>query len=434
MLHSDSPNNYFVYSATAATVDITPSRAVSMGSGPSASSVQSGSVPGESLEANIMLLRDSENLYESCLLVSLDLLYPGAEIRSAIEAAASELQKDRIFVAATHTHRAPMTCVSCPSLGEVDAEYLLEIQQKLDAAIRNLISATAGAEAQLRVGKSAANHSINRRLFKRFFLAKRPRFNLFTNAPNPKGPTDETITTAEFRSRSGQPLAILWNYACHPVSHPNAKQYSSHYPGFVRTLLRSQKGEVPILFFQGFSGNTRPDASARVHKPKEIIRRIFSGPLFDDMTWPTYRKWSSSLADEVLQALDTSQVNDGSGIQAQKIITPGTELATSGRNLTFQSIKLGRDFQLVGVSGEPVVEYANIVREFSTTKNTMCIGCIDEPYGYIPTDEIILQGGYESDQSRTHFGVGEYVFGYQRTIEKSFLEVVTIPHENTDET
>lgn len=97
------PSGFLV---AATTVDITPSRAIDMGSGTSADSVEASPVPGESLEANFVLLQDENNLEDRCMLVSLDLLYPGAEIRAAIENAATDLPADRIFLAASHTHRA----------------------------------------------------------------------------------------------------------------------------------------------------------------------------------------------------------------------------------------------------------------------------------------------------------------------------------------
>lgn len=416
-----------------ATVNITPTRPLTMGSGPSVDQVISRSVADEPLEANILFLRNPHDEKEQCLLVSLDLLYPGDRIRSAITHAAPFLSPEQILVAASHTHRAPMTCTTRPSLGEVDEDYISDLCQRLTAAIKNSYTSGPWTPVYLRIGQAQAQHSINRRLFKRFFLAKRPKLNYLANAPNPEGPTDETVTAAEFCTEDGQAAALIWNYACHPVSHPEDFAYSAHYPGVVRTFLREKNPDLPVIFLQGFSGNTRPRASAHVHNPKEILRRIVSGPLFDTMTWPSYRKWTHSLHGVVLQALSDARSPSSSSLRARRITCPANAVATYSPAITFQRLSIGESLTLIGVSGEPVAEYALAIRRMNSDRSIMCVGCIDEPAGYIPTDQMIDEGGYESDRSRIHFGVGDYFPNYQKTIDKYFENVISPTRgENTD--
>lgn len=410
--------------AAAARVDITPDAAHDMGSGPRKSKVEASVPPLEPLEANILLLRSADSEVEALLFVTLDTLYPGPAVRSAVEAAVPWLDPARIVVGASHTHRAPMLMDGLPTLGRVNAAHLQEICARIAEAVISVAAALAPAE--VRAGASTASHSINRRRHKWFLLARRPRLNIIANAPNRRGLTDETITVVEVRDSSGAPLAVLWNYACHPVSHPDLWHYSSHFPHVFREDLRSRTTEnLPVLFLQGFSGNTRPSASTRVRKPRQILRRLTSGPLFDDMTWRGYHRWARSLANRVHATVDEAEVITPESLRATRQVIPGERFAEGSRPIAFQSIALGSFVQILTVSGEPVCEYAALVRSWNLAPYVMCVGCVDEVAGYIPTQSMIHQGGYESDYSRPHFGVGSYHEQYQKRVETALQKVAS---------
>lgn len=418
-----TPSDPALLTVATRVLDITPDRALDMGSGPRRDRVELDANPVEPLEANIALIRAGAEPSNMLLLVSLDTLYPGPDLRQAIEDAAADLAPEQIFIGASHTHRAPMTATSWPTLGSSDPEYVDSLKKSLQSAVSQLLKDDAGTAVEVWAGSGEASHSINRRRKKWFFLAKRPRWNFVANAPNSRGVTDEIITTIEFRTMNGEVAAYVWNYACHPVSHPNPATYSSHFPGAIREQLRTRHPEAPVLFFQGFSGNTRPSASARVRQPKEWIRRLLSGPIFDDMTWRRYRRWTETLASVVEQSMASATREQALPLVLRRRQIDGARLAEGSRPLTLHSIRLGKDIQIVGVSAEPVAEYARLVRSWAPAPYLMCVGCIDEPVGYIPTDNMIAEGGYESDRSRSHFGVGAYSLHYQATIENSLRDV-----------
>jgi hypothetical protein len=61
---------------------------------------------------------------------------------------------------------------------------------------------------------------------------------------------------------------------------------------------------------------------------------------------------------------------------------------------------------IIGVSGEAVAEYAAKVDDLAPTRHTMRVGCIDDTFGYIPTADMIREGGYESRGFCSYFNVG----------------------------
>src|SRR5699024_4710221 len=82
------------------------------------------------IEANVLALWDSHDGYP-LFFITLDLLYPGRIIREAIEEALAPVPPERIVVAASHTHRAPMTDDTKPALGVPDEDYMRWLVQEI---------------------------------------------------------------------------------------------------------------------------------------------------------------------------------------------------------------------------------------------------------------------------------------------------------------
>lgn len=351
------------------------------------------------LEANALALWGPEDEFP-LLFVTLDLLYPGRKIRAAVERAAAPLPSDRIIVAASHTHRGPVTDDTKPRLGKIDADYLEQLTHQLEVLVRKVLFGRR-KRITITVGDADAHHSINRRWRKRLVVARKPRINEVVNAPNPGGPTDERVTVVMFWEKQGAPVAALWNYACHPVGGPARNAVSAHFPGEVRKRLRCRWGipELPVLYFQGFSGNTRPNATARVHSLQRRLRQVISGRLFEDMTRDAYRIWTRGLSDIVLGAVDSARELEPTHVSANRIIVAGEEIAYSKSALdgvSFARVDLGRELTIVAVSGELVVEYTELLRSIIDAQRIMFVGCTDQVIGYLPTVRIQGEGGYES--------------------------------------
>src|SRR6202795_3838722 len=134
----------------------------------------------------------------------------------------------------------------------------------------------------------------------------RPRLTRSGNArssgfgPNPNGDRDESVRVLEFSNSGGKPITVIWNYACHPTDFPGFLQVSAEYPGIVRSRLRSELGDIPVLFLQGFSGDVRPPFSGRSAGLVGFLRRVLVGPQFRNPLDGEWEKWSHSLADSVV--------------------------------------------------------------------------------------------------------------------------------------
>lgn len=409
--------------AAATTVDLTPTRQVALGAGTSG---QAFSV-ADKVEANLLAFFPEED--PPMVLVSLDLLYAGPDLETAITAALPGVPRERIMIAASHTHAAPMTDRTKPLLGLVDEAYLTETSEKLAAAAKQLMSRSNRFEVSLRSATGFADHSINRRRFKRFFLARRPRFNQVMRAPNPAGPRDETVVLVRVERLDGTPAAFLWNYACHPVDFPMKNAVSAHFPGAIRERLRGRSNSgLPVLFFQGFSADVRPRGTARARTFLEYVRRITSGPIFGTFSQRTYNIWSASLADYVVELLPQLQPVATGRIQMERLLRDADDFVEGWeRPVSFQLAKVGPEMTLVGVSAEVAAGYAPWVRELMCSKYCINVGCLDTPFGYAATASMLSEGGYESGGFATAFGVGAVNPKIEDNMLSSFKQLAEAP-------
>lgn len=405
---------------------IAPNKQVDLG----ASDARSAEWQGidSDIEMNVLAVWAAEEP-QPLLFVTLDLLYPGQRIREAVEDAAPSVPADRIVVAASHTHRAPMTDPSKPALGNPDEEYMQWVTGVITETVRTVLLSPR-QPVSISVGDTSAAHSINRRLRKRVVVARRPRLNDIVNAPNPEGPTDEQLTALIVRDAVGKPLALVWNYSCHPVGGPVRNAVSSHYPGVVRETVRGalDAPALPVLFFQGFSGDVRPNASTKVHSLRRRMRQLISGRLFEDMTWADYGEWCRGLSSALLGALDEMTTVGAPALTGRRLLVP-VDRIVKGRAvgvMSFGRLEIGDLVTVYTASGELVVDYALRARRTATSRFVLCVGCVDDVVGYIPSRRVQAEGGYEGGGFARAFGleglqddVQEVVVGAFRALDET---------------
>ena len=423
-----------VLKGVALTVDLSPEREVPMGCG------QGGPGPwrvNDRIEANFLALQ--VGMESPVVLVSFDLLYVGPDLERAVLRGLRGLARDRVFIAATHTHAAPMTDITKPELGEVDFEYMQGISQRVATACSGLLDGlgTSGAVV-LEASKGRLRHSINRRRWRVFPGESVRRVDM---KPDYWGPTDEDVVVLQVVSADGAPLAFVWNYACHPVAYPVPGEMSAHFPGVIRAGLREKAhSDVPVLFFQGFSGNTRPRFLAELRRFPYRLKRLSWLRQPASLRWvePTeelYGSWTRSLRSEVTQLFGKGKAVPVDRIDTQRVTKPLSAFASLDESKTevdrvdtvsFQSLRLGRAVCLVGVSAEPVAEYGALVRRMAGDRFTLPVGCLDTPFGYAATRKIQAEGGYEAERFRESFGLASVSENLEERMLEGFAGVLEL--------
>jgi hypothetical protein len=394
------PQKFLISSGS---VDITPRRPAMLG-GFNKRTAPFTSVASR-LEANVLLIRGESS---SVTIVSTDLLYPGETLRAQlIENLGLADRSEELFLCASHTHSAPMTAPSIPHLGIADDDYVQFVATQITALVKSIETKGELCVCSYHVGN--ADHSINRRLVRsrltRSGFARSSGFG-----PNPNGDRDESVRIVEFSKSSGEPTAVIWNYACHPTDFPGFLQVSAEYPGIVRSRLRSQLGDIPVLFLQGFSGDVRPPFSGRSAGIAGFARRILVGPQFRQPLRCEWEQWSNSLAESVASFARSSGLTlQIDSLMVKRVAVPENEFAAGGsgnKSLVWHLIDCG-GFRIVGINAEPVVKYRRLLEEsFSGGAPLLTVGCLDQPICYLPSDNMIPERGYEVEGFRSLFDFG----------------------------
>ncbi len=365
------------------------------------------------LEANAIVLRSQA---ERVVFLQVNALSVGADCRRRILAGlGGRLKEEELFLVASHTHSAPNLDDRLPEMANVDAAYVARTVDRICAMLDGVISA-AGRPVDLCCGEAQTAHTINRR---KWCLTPvwglPPVKRIMARHPNPQGPRDDRLQVFGLAAGEGRGelAGALWSFACHPVTMADRRAISADYPGGVRRALRRRAGaEMPVVFLQGFAGDVRPNRIANLPRSfYYMLHRIINGPVFADFTPDARRRWVASLAEAALAALTLAQPRRISRLRSRRVVRPFRFLLdglADDRPMSAHVVSLDDELTVVGVSGEPVIEYAALVRPLFSGKIVAPVGYMDGICGYIPTSEMVVDGGMEVTNPGYSFGKAKY--------------------------
>lgn len=388
--------------AVAATFDISPPHYLPTAChGKRDRSSRSIAVP---LEANLIALREGG---EILVLVSLDWFFVSPEMRCRIlQHCDGRLGERNLIVAASHTHTSPNTDTTKVGFSRVYTDYVGRVEQTVAEKVRQMLDENQWNPVTLRYAVESCDLAIHRRRKVWWPSGGRLR-RMITNYPNPEGPTDRELRLLRVESADGALLAVLWGVSCHPTEWPNTEELSSDFPGLVRNALRSRiHAAVPVLFLQGFCGDLRPPALGRWARRAStrvrlglIVSSLVNGPFFAGWSARHYHHWVEKIQRSAVQALEKAAVRQSldSGLVVSRVVAPLSAIGLSGAidEISFYRVDLGTHLRLLAVSAEIVWEYAAIAREILNAECLWPIGYVDRVYGYLPTEPMLSEGGYE---------------------------------------
>ena len=95
----------------------------------------------------------------------------------------------------------------------------------------------------------------------------------------PTAPVDPTVTVLRIDRADGTPLAVLTNYACHPVVFgADHLRYSADYPGVMKGVVEQELGgQVESFFLQGAPGDINPYYAVTPLEQDAVGRRDWTG-------------------------------------------------------------------------------------------------------------------------------------------------------------
>ncbi len=179
-----------------------------------------------------------------------------ARLRAAVAdaagaAGAAGVTLDRVHVCLSHTHGSCWLSPDRASFpgGELIGPYLDDLARWLAELARDALAALKPATISYGLGRcDLAAH-------RDFWDAERGHYVCGFNST---GPADDTVVVARITGNSGDCLATIVNYACHPTTLAwDNTALSPDYVGAMRDLVERATGG-PCLFLQGASGDLGP--------------------------------------------------------------------------------------------------------------------------------------------------------------------------------
>lgn len=408
-----------------ASVDITPTDLESVRTAGYSDQLPAPHSVEQPLEANVLGLSGG-SLDETVYVVSVDSLYGGslgAEIARLLGC-----PRDNVLVLASHSHFAPASDPGLPSLGRTNDEYLRSVAARIAEAVAH---APWHGRARVRVGTSEVPHLfVNRRRPILGIGLRLAGLGSVVQAPQPTGTVDRTLRLFELLDEDGDVLAIGWGVSCHPVCSPDRHAISSDFPGVVRHQLRLPGVALPVLFFQGCSGDVRPASMSRrpPFSPRGLLRYLLAGlRTFTPQTRIAFESWCSALAAAAFEAKEAC----GSAVPVNPRVRRVTGDTTGQwrRRPQLGLVSIADEVALLTVNAELMSSHAADVVRIRPSGTVIPATCADEVIGYWPTSVILGEGGYEGCRSRPFFPPVDWEQDDPDTLWRTMLARILEPAE-----
>jgi len=370
------------------------------------------------LWARVLVLEAGE---KRVALVTLDLgrTFGPAWMARLREAARRSSGISSVLVTASHTHAGPNILDEYPAdqLPAWEVAALGKIAKAIEEAARGTV------EARLGTGYGKAYVGYNRRRVD-------PDGTVTMLWQNPdkiaNAPVDPTVSVLRVDTTSGKPLAVLVNYACHPVVFgPDNLQYSADFVGVMVRAVEQSFGSAPPLcfFFQGAAGDINPYFATTPLGQDAVKKRDWTGEQLGQEAarvakeiWtetapnasldyaedllPIRVRWNPErFRRGLLEGYGPRVFEDHAGLFR-------IEPARQELRLAMTALLINKRIALMGMPGEPFVDFQINWRDRCPVRDALFLGYTNGYYDYFPTIRAAAEGGYGAADSNTYIELG----------------------------
>lgn len=360
------------------------------------------------LWAKALVLEDSTGARFAIITTDLSGIYADLtpEIYSGI-AKQTGIQQENILLTWSHTHSGPSLRTAnkrYPAVDEANLQNTIDYTNSLTEKLIRVVDLAARSlqVAELHWGQGFVPFVMNRR--------QRTADGIRLN-PNPSGHVDRSLPCLEVKGKDGYLIASLFQVACHNTTL-TAKNYAlcGDFAGFAQLHIEEAYPGSNAMFMTGCAGNANPYPRGTLEIAADHGRAVGQ---------EVCRLLSQELSP-VRGPLSTKRADARLSLQAPRPIDELESIADSGPNwLTGNArrmaevLKAGEslpkhfeapisvwqfadDLTLVGLSGEVVSGYALAIQNAVGHRNLWIASYCHDYYGYLPTAQIVRDGGYET--------------------------------------
>lgn len=372
-------------------------------------------------------------------IISIDTLFVSIELKKIVS---EEIKKYNnsvpdadILILSTHTHYAPSLEEKRIDLGAIDSVYFAFLRNKISHLFKLLeLESFTAIAIEVSAGRTNNLTSNRRRKVRRLGSFFKP---FIAMEPNLKGYKNEEFKIIKILNANNNEnlLGAIWSFPCHPTNLYDSKLISAEFPGEVRNIIRERHSlnELSVIYMPGFAGDVRaypPKRTSLLKLVRDVFQLSYPVRYYRFVNKEEYSMWLQSLIKSFWDIwMKSTKVNDLSGsvlsakMNKKEISILGIK-AEGIENVIFRKINIGNVLALYTMSAETVSEYSMILDEIATEKFCIYTGYADEVFGYLPTQEQIREGGYESKEYFKPFLVtGDFNQSIENTIKSCIKEI-----------
>ena len=317
-----------------------------------------------------------------------------------------------LLLTASHTHSAPV----------IKDEYEAgppEWEQKALDAIAAAIKTATDHLQDARIGSGTGSVFIGHN---RLRVNDDGTVSWFEQNPTmvPTSPVDPTVSVLRVDDQNGVPLAILINYACHPVVLGSENlQYSADYPGVTnRVVEQALGGKVQSFFLQGADGDINPYYAVMPMKANAIKLRDWTGEQLGQEVVRVAK--GIQTANDPSASIDFREETlhlklrwDAEQFRAALLKTLGAKAMEqwaaripASVDARVTAVLINKQIAIVAVPGEPFVDFQESWRARCPVSTALFLGYTNGYHGYFPTISAASRGGYGAASASTWVEVG----------------------------
>ncbi|PYQ25215.1 MAG: hypothetical protein DMF81_02940 [Acidobacteria bacterium] len=392
--------------AGAARVDITPPTGLGMYGFANRKGGATGVL--DPLMARVLVLEAAD---KRLALVVMDLGEPPAAAwtRRLRESVAQSSRISYVLVAATHTHSGPEIRDQYPPTEPPDweSDALEKVGRAIDAAHQRAVEARIGTGyGSVLIGHNRLRQEADGTI--RWFERN--------NTMAPTSPVDPTVSVLRVDDAGGKPIAVLLNYACHPVVFgADNRQYSADYPGVtVKTVEQEFGGQPLAIFLQGGAGDINPYYAVHPLDQDAVKMRDWTGERLGQEAARVAKAIGTASVPEA--SLDFSEdtldfpwrwnrerFREALGRSwGAKAVAAFERRQAEGLHAPVAVILINKKIALMTVPGEPFVDYQIDWRNRCPVRDAFFVAYANDALGYFPTIRAASLGGYGAANTATY--------------------------------
>lgn len=331
-----------------------------------------------------------------------------------------DLSREHLVFCSTHTHCAPdlggqLSNIFADELSDSEVAASERYAQQLKDGILSAVD-TALADmkpAKLDYATGEATFAANRRVL------TDGRWTGF--GVQPDGPVDHAVPVLRVAGSDGKLRGVVFNYACHCTTlggdHYNV---NGDWAGYASMNLESEFAGAVAICTIGCGGDVNPEPrgtldAAKVHGRSLAleVRRIVDGPMkpVRAALQPRFEHLELCFELPSQQELEVRAMDASAKPQTRRHAIRMLELIEERGRLPatypvpIQAWQFGDQLTMVFLGGEVVVDYALRLKKMSDNSDLWVTAYANDVLGYIASERMRGEGGYEYDFSGIYYGL-----------------------------